>query len=332
MARHAWRQGDPNAVRPVGGGGRLGHQDRHHGAQHVGDRRGVLGEPGPEGGGGEARFGHQLRAVRQRLVEGVQRVGVEQRQGGDQHVARPDAEDLAGVGGPPEVLRLRAAHPLGRPRRAGGVEDRDRLPGPDRRCRHRVAQRRVRLADGGQRRPGRGLADQPDPLQRQRQDVKAAEAIGKRTLDGEQPGAGVGEHVGQLRALRGHVQRHRHRPHPGAAEIEWHELRPVAAHEGHPVAPPDPRRLQGAGGAGGGLAAFGDRPGRGARLEQRPVGVPGRLPLQHRGQGALGRPEQARQGGRGGHDGCLRGGLGMRNSGMRLASQATRVSGGPATR
>ena len=119
-------------MRAIGAARLLRQQDRHHGAKNEGHRRALLGQAADETGRREPRLDHKRRAVQQRLVEAVQRVGVEHRQRRHQHVAVADAEKFAGIDRPPEILRVRTTHALRQPGGAGGVEDRQRIARLDR--------------------------------------------------------------------------------------------------------------------------------------------------------------------------------------------------------
>ena len=88
--------------------------------------------PRDEAGRRKPRLDDERRAVQQRLEETVQRVGVEHRQRRHQHVALADAEKLAGIERPPEILGVRTAHALRQAGGAGRVEDRERIARLDR--------------------------------------------------------------------------------------------------------------------------------------------------------------------------------------------------------
>ena len=87
---------------------------------------------------------HIGAADQDRLVERVQRIGVEQRQRREQHVALADSERARRIDAPPEHLRLRATHALGGTGRARRIEDRDRLARSQRGGRDPLAESRQR--------------------------------------------------------------------------------------------------------------------------------------------------------------------------------------------
>src|SRR5262249_56810654 len=72
------------------------------------------------------------RAGQERLIEGVERVGMKQRQARAEDIVGAQLQQRCGVDGPPEILRLRAADTLRWAGGAGGIEDQRRIAGPDR--------------------------------------------------------------------------------------------------------------------------------------------------------------------------------------------------------
>ncbi len=146
LRRHAGGERDPRGVRGFLRRHRPRQQDRHHGAEQIGDGRLAVDEAGIEARRRESLFVTHGAAGQQRLIEGVERVGVEQRQAGAEHVAGLDLQQRGGVDRPPEVLRLRAADALRRPGGAGRVEDQREIVGLHRRRRDRLAAGRHRLA------------------------------------------------------------------------------------------------------------------------------------------------------------------------------------------
>src|SRR5262252_10579347 len=85
----------------------------------------------------ESRRGKSLletngRAGQERLIEGVERVGMKQRQARAEDIVGAQLQQRCGVDGPPEILRLRAADALRRAGGAGGIEDQRQIVGPDR--------------------------------------------------------------------------------------------------------------------------------------------------------------------------------------------------------
>ncbi len=312
--RHAGRQRDAHAVRAVVGRCLLGQQDRHHRAQHIGRGGLVAHQRGPEARGREALFHHQRGAGQQRLEEGVHRVGVEQRQRGQQHLAVAQRQQRGGVAAPPVELRVRAAHALGQARRARGVEDGQRVAGLHRRgLGERIAGCGEALGAGLFRR-----IDAPHALQRQAGPVLEPAQRGQSLgLGDEQPRAGVGEDVPQRGAPRGGVDGHRHGTDPGAAQEGLQELGAVAAHQRHAVAGADAGGLQHRAHGPGRVQRVGIAPAGVAGDEQRALGEAAALALQHRRQRA--------PGGREGLDGIGHGGPHMKSCMFpKAASQFTR--------
>jgi len=115
LTGHAAAERDPHEMRGVVGGFRLRQQHHGHRAEQIADGSLIPPRRGPETGDGEFRLQRVSAAVEQRLIERVQRVGVEQRQRGEQHVALTDVERARRIDAPPKHLRLRAADALGRP-------------------------------------------------------------------------------------------------------------------------------------------------------------------------------------------------------------------------
>ena len=85
---HARTQGYAHMVRAIELAGRAGKQDRDHRAQKIGDVGAMAGEGCGKARSGEARFHNQRGACKQGLVEGVERIGVKQRQGGELHSSK----------------------------------------------------------------------------------------------------------------------------------------------------------------------------------------------------------------------------------------------------
>ena len=176
-----------------GRSGRLG-EDRDHRAEQVGDRRVGLDDAIPEARGREARPDDELRAVHERLHAGVQRVRVEERQAGVEHVVVAESvEHRCGRARPPVELRLRAHDALGgagRARRCRG--SRRCRPGRTGRGATRVARgpgtaRRARRAT----RRCRSASSDPDALEPARHLVEHVQVTEELGLDREHAWLGV---------------------------------------------------------------------------------------------------------------------------------------------
>src|SRR5262249_36608018 len=89
LSRDTGRECDANGVRGFLWRARPREQDRHHGAEHIGDGRPMACERSEESRGGKPLLETNGRAGQERLIEGVERVGMKQRQ------AR--AEDIVGA-------------------------------------------------------------------------------------------------------------------------------------------------------------------------------------------------------------------------------------------
>ncbi len=112
LRRHPGPEADAHPVAALCRARRLGKQNRHHRAEQVNHRRATLVDRRPEARSGELRLENRRAADERRLGEGVERIDVEERQRGAQHVVADDAEDRRGVQAPPVVLRMRAGHAL----------------------------------------------------------------------------------------------------------------------------------------------------------------------------------------------------------------------------
>jgi hypothetical protein len=86
--------------------------------------------------------------------------------------------------------------------------------------------------------------------------------------------------VAELNAAQRGVDRHGHRAHPGAAEIDFQELRPVRAHQSDAVAGLNSGVHQAGRGCGGDRSRVRIAPSRFAEDEQRAVAVSRGLPRQ----------------------------------------------------
>ena len=160
-----------------------------------------------------------------------------------------DAEDLGAVHAPPVVLRVRADDALGRAGGARGVEDGERVGGEDRRL-GVIGGRRSRV-EVGQARPGaardacgqpcigRGIADDPQRLERRAVELGRRQPRDEAVLDHEQPRRAVAQHVGDLRSHRRGVDRHHRRAEPAAGDEDLDQLDPVREHDRDPVAAAD---------------------------------------------------------------------------------------------
>ena len=243
---HAGRQSDAHVMTAFLVGRRARKQHRNHRAQQVSRGRSVPDEAGEKIRNRKPSLDDQRRSRQQRLVEGVERIGVKQRQRRQQYFAVAEPEQRGGVRRPPEILRLRAADAFRRPRRSRSVENRDRVARPR-------GMRGNRLARRGQRRDSivRGnlevrLADDPKPIQRRSAAPGRDDGREEFRVDDREPRAAIAEDVLELRAARGGVDRNRDDPRPGASEIDLHQRGSVAADDGDPVARSAGRRRRGA--------------------------------------------------------------------------------------
>ena len=286
--RNAGRQRNAHAVCAVVRRRFLGQQDRHHRAQHIGGRGLVPHQRGPEARGREALLHHQRGAGQQGLEEGVHRVGVEQRQRGQQHLAIAQLQQLGGMPAPPVELRMRAAHALRETRRARGVEDGQRVTRLHWCGIHqRITRCRKRLGAGFLRRVYA-------PYALQWQTITVFQPAQRRQPFGlgyEQPRARVGKDVPQSGAAHGGVDRHGDGTDPRTAQEDLQELGAVAAHQRHAVAGAQAGDLQHRAHGLGGAQRVGVAPAGIACDEQRALGKAAALLLQHRRQCAAGRCE-----------------------------------------
>ena len=94
-------------------------------------------------------------------------------------------------------------------------------------------QRRCRCLRTGRR---RALPDRPDPIRQRDIAFERLDGRKQRRLDHQQFWRGVAQDVAELDAAQRRVERHSHRPHPGAAEINLQEFRPVRTHQSDAVA------------------------------------------------------------------------------------------------
>ena len=156
--------------------------------------------------------------MEQRLHERVQRVGMEQRKAGVEHVVRPDAEGLRGVDAPPVELRMRATDALGRPGRARRVEDRERVARSDR----RGVERRARAGERAGLEPSPGLlslaVEQPEALEFLRKRREGVELRHELCLEGDRADARVVEDVLELWAAGSRVDRYEDGAEPGTRD------------------------------------------------------------------------------------------------------------------
>ncbi len=147
---------------------------------------------------------------------------MEERQRRQQHVTLADVQAACGSDAPPEELRLRAANALGRPRCARGVEDGERVAGPDgmggdpgRRLRH--GNRRA-APHGSQ--PG---ADNPDRIDPGAGFHNAVKGLRQVRFHDQQAGGAIVQDMLKLSAARGGIDGHHDRADPGAAEKDFED-------------------------------------------------------------------------------------------------------------
>ena len=281
LTRHSAAERDPQEMRGVVGGFRLRQQHHGHRAEEIADGRLMPSRRCPETGGGKFRLERVGAAVQERLIESVQRIGVEQRQRREQHIALSDVERARRIDAPPEHLRLRTADALGRTRGAGRIEDRDRVVRP-----HRCG--RCPLAERGQWRDRSrygwrhgAFSDRPDEIRRRDVAFQRFDGRHKAELDHQQFRRGVAQDVAELDAAQRGVDRHGHGAHPGAAEIDFQKFRPVRAHQRDAVAGLNSSAHQAGRGCGGDRSRLGIAPSCFAEDEQRAVAVLRGLPRQN---------------------------------------------------
>jgi hypothetical protein len=276
----------------VGVAGRLRQQHRHHGAEDVGNGRIVPGQRRHEAGGGEARLDDQCCSIQQRLEKGIQGVGVEHRQGGHQHIALADADQVAGINRPPEILRVRTAHAFGQARGAGGVEDRKRVARLDRMRRHA----RLRRREGQAAQPIGGflafITDQPQGFDRTAAAIERRDDRSQFALDHQQPGPAIAEDVLKLCAARCDIDGNRNGPKPGAAQYGEEEFGAVTAHEGDAVAGLDAVCGQGGGVAGRGFLGLDIGESHATDRDEPRLPMALCLTQEHAGHGPLGRRKE----------------------------------------
>jgi hypothetical protein len=218
---------------------------------------------------------------------------MKQRQRRQQPLAFLQSEQRGGVRGPPEVLRLRTADAFRRARRAGGVEDRDRVAGA-RGGRQRGLARRGKRRDLETRRVRRLAADQPKFSERRARGGGDQVGCAVRIGDGE-PGAAIHQDMFELGAARGDVDWGRDRAHPRAAEIGSQDRRSVAAHQRDAVAGFDASLCEPRGHPTGDAQRLGESPNRVAGSENRALRRARGASRQHRGQRAFRRRNALRE-------------------------------------
>ena len=236
---HARRQRDARAVAAFGRRGLARQQHGHHRAQQVGHRGAGLLKPVEVSADRETLVADDGRARHQRLETGVQRIGVEQRQAGVEHVLAADLQVARGDQAPPPELRMRTARPwTGRMcRRCTGWPACRPAPGrPVRRLRaaRRAPPGPARAAPARRRRIA---VQQPDLAQGQAVAIHRRQPAAGSRIRHQQHAGAVLQDVTQLHAARRGIDRHRHRAQPAAAQHHRQELDPVARHQRHAVAP-----------------------------------------------------------------------------------------------
>ena len=272
----------------------LRQQDRHHRAEQVRHGGLMLDQRAPERRCREALLDNERRAGEQRLEKRVQRIRMEQRQRRQQGLAFLQAEQLAAVDAPPEILRMRAAHAFRQSGRAGGVEDRQRLAGPHRGFLDRCAGPRERCRAAGVA-ACHGVADTPDLLHRKLARPECLHRGQQVTLGDQQARARVDQDVPQLRTARRGVDRHRDRADPRAAEKGLHELGAVRAKQRDAVSGADAGVEQGGAVTGSDLQRIAIAPARCAGDEQRPIAEARGLTLEQCRHDAVLRGERGGQ-------------------------------------
>ena len=220
LRRHAAAKRNAKAMRRIVCALRLRQKHRRHRAEQIADRRIVPLRGGPKAGGGEFRLQHVSAAVQERLIERIQRIGVEQGQCREQHIALADAERPRRIDAPPEQLRLRTTHTLCRPRRARCVEDRDGVAGTHGPRRGRGSERRQRYrGKPGIDRPGIS-SDDPGPRRQLDTRLDTLDRARELSLDDKERGTRVAEDVGELEAAQRGIDRDCDGAEPRTAEID----------------------------------------------------------------------------------------------------------------
>jgi hypothetical protein len=198
LRRHAAAKRNAKTMRRIVRSLRLRQKHRRHRAEQIADRRIVPLRGGPKAGGGEFRLQHVSASVQERLIERIQRIGVEQGQRREQHIALADSERTRRIDAPPEQLRLRTTHTLCRPGGARCVEDRNGVAGTHGPRRGRGSQCRQRYRE----RPdidGPGISsDDPDPRRQLDSRLDTLDRASELSLDDEERRTRVPEDVGEL--------------------------------------------------------------------------------------------------------------------------------------
>ena len=199
---------------------------------------------------------------------------------------------VAGIDGPPEILRVRAAHAFGQAGGAGGVEDRERVARLDRVRRQAFLRRREGQAAEAVDSSSTSFADQPQGFERKAAAIESRNDRREFTLDHHQSRTAIAQDVFQLCATRRDIDGNRDGAKPAAAQYREQKLGPVAAHDGDAVAGLDAGRSERSGIPGRSLACLGVGERHAADRNQPALPVALGLAQQHAGHGPLRRREE----------------------------------------
>src|SRR6516165_4264768 len=93
LGRDTGRERDPNRMRGLLRRARPREQDRHHGAQEIGDGRPVVGERSKESRRGKSLLEANGRAGQKGLIKGIERIGMKQRQARAEDIVRAQLQE-----------------------------------------------------------------------------------------------------------------------------------------------------------------------------------------------------------------------------------------------
>src|ERR1700740_1257095 len=148
-----------------------------------------------------------MRAKEQRLEEGVERIGVEERERRHENIALLHAEPDRGDDAPPLTLRGRTDDTLRRARGAGGIENRERIARPELRRRQWVGRPGYPSSGEAVNLARRGVADEPYNFKRCFGNSCVIERRQVLRLEDQELGARILQNMGELRASRPRIDR-----------------------------------------------------------------------------------------------------------------------------